>query len=320
MAERKEQEERIKELTDTLEKGIQLVFNSDDYKDYLKTMSRFHQYSYNNAMLIHLQAPDASYVAGYRTWQTMDRQVKKGEKGITILAPCPYTKQREVEVVDPATHELKRDEDGNPVREMKEFKYTGFKTTTVFDIGQTEGKELPEIAPELKGEVADYDTLMKAIENVSPVPVRFEDWSDEKKGYYDLANKEIVIKAGMSQEQTLKTAIHELTHSILHSDTDHTKDPRTMETEAESTAFVVCSSLNIDTSDYSFGYLASWASDKELPELKSSLAAIQKTSDRLIDDIDREVFNLTNSLQMDSEKIADEMPTPSLTNLSHHRR
>ncbi len=321
MAEKQTQEEKVKEWMDLLERGVKLVFNSDSYKDYLKTMSRFHNYSYNNSLLIHLQNPEASYVAGYNTWKTLGRQVKKGEKGITIISPCPHTKTTYVDAIDPDTLQVKRDFNGDPIKEKKEITYTGFKTSTVFDVSQTDGKELPKLAEELKGDVPNYMEAMEAVKAVAGVPVKFGEWNDERKGYYDTANKEIVIKAGMSEAQTLKTAVHELTHSVLHSDKDHMKDPRTMEVEAESVAFIACQHLNLDTSDYSFEYLASWSSDKELPELKASLKTIQQTSHKVIDDIDREMAKLSNHLERDA-KIADALPpVPGLADTAiHHRR
>lgn len=323
MAEKKGHSDKIKELTDKLEAGIKEVFTSDKYREYLSTMNKFHNYSFNNSMLIHMQKPNASYVAGIKTWNTMERHVRKGEKGITIFAPCPYKVKKPVEVIDPKTGQVKRDIHGKPVTEEKEITYASFRAISIFDISQTEGKPLPELAKELKGEIPDYMILMDSIREVAPVPIKFESWSESKKGHYDLANKEIVIKSGMSELQTVKTAIHETAHSILHKDQAHVKDSATMEVEAESVAFVVCQHLGLDTSDYSFGYLAGWSSGKELPELKSSLQTIQKTAHELIEDLDKAILKHTNNIDI-SQSIADEpMKISSIVdtkNFCHHRR
>ncbi len=320
MAEKKGQSDKIKELTDKLEAGIKEVFASDHYRKYLSTMNKFHSYSYNNTLLINMQKPEASYVAGYKTWETLGRHVKKGEKGITILAPCPYKSVKYVDVIDPDTHQVKRDDFGNPMKEKKEIAYASFKAISIFDISQTEGKPLPELVRELQGEIPDYKILMDSIRDVAPVPIQFESWDKSKKGHYDLAEKEIVIKSGMSDLQTIKTAIHETTHSILHKDKEHTKDSKTMEVEAESVAFVVCQHFGLDTSDYSFGYLASWSSDKDLPELKSSLQTIQKTAHEVIGQLDKAISKNTNNLDI-SLTVADEpMKIPSIGDTHRHRR
>lgn len=320
MAEKKGQTDRIKELTDKLEAGIKEVFTSGRYREYLSAMNKFHSYSYNNSLLILMQKPEASYVAGYKTWETLGRHVKKGEKGITILAPCPYKSVNYVDVIEPDTGQVKRDEQGNVMKERKEISRASFKAISIFDISQTEGKPLPELVKELQGEIPDYKILMDSIRDVAPVPIRFDVWNETKKGYYDLENQEIVIKSGMSDLQTIKTAIHETTHSILHKDKEHTKDSATMEVEAESVAFVVCQHLGLDTSDYSFGYLASWSSDKDLPELKSSLQTIQKTAHDMIEQLDRAILKNTNNLDI-SLTVADEpMKIPSIGDTHRHRR
>lgn len=317
---KKHQDDKIRELTDKLEAGIKEVFSSDKYREYLATMNRFHRYSYNNSLLIYLQKPDASYVAGYRTWESMERYVRKGEKGITILAPCPHKVEKDVDVIDSLTGQARRDAQGNPIKERKEITYASFRPVAIFDISQTEGKPLPALTEELQGEIPDYRVLMESIREVAPVPIRFDSWQGSKKGHYDLMDKEIVIKSGMSELQTVKTAIHEMTHSILHRDQAHTKDSATMEVEAESTAFIVCQHLGLDTSDYSFGYLAGWSSTKELPELKSSLAIIQKASHEAIENLDRAILKNTNNLDI-SRCIADEpMKIPSIGDICHHRR
>ena len=293
---REEREEQIKALTDQLEKGIKEVFTSEKYKAYLSTMAKFHSYSFNNSILIYMQKPDASLVAGYKTWQSLERQVKKGEKGILIFAPCPYTSVREKEVIDPETGKVQVDSDGKPVKEKRKISCTYFRPVNVFDVSQTEGKALPTLTEELQGEAQNYEALMAAIKEAAQVPIRFDTWADSKKGYYNLTNQEIVIKSGMSERQTVKTAIHETAHSILHTDKEHLKDSATMEVEAESVAFVVCQHFGLDTSDYSFGYLASWSSGKELPELKASLQTIQKTSDGLIGKLEHLMKKYINNL------------------------
>lgn len=250
----------------------------------------------------------------------MERHVRKGEKGITIFAPCPYKVKKAVEVIEPNTGKVKRDIHGKPMMEEKEITYASFKAISIFDISQTEGRPLPELAQELKGEIPDYMILMDSIKEVAPVPIKFESWDKAKKGHYNLVDKEIVIKSGMSDLQTVKTAIHETAHSILHKDQAHVKDSATMEVEAESVAFVVCQHLGLDTSDYSFGYLAGWSSDKELPELKSSLQTIQKTAHEVIENLDRAI--LKNIINIDiSQCIADEpMKISSIADIRHHRR
>ena len=245
MAEMKGQSDKIKELTEKLEAGIKEVFTSGRYREYLSVMNKFHSYSFNNSMLILLQKPEASYVAGYKTWEMLDRHVCKGEKGITIFAPCPYKVKKPVEVYDSKTGQVKRDIHGKPVTEEKEIQYAGFKAISIFDISQTEGKPLPELAEELKGEIPDYKVLMNSIREVAPVPIRFEEWDKSKKGHYDLGKKEIVIKSGMSDLQTVKTAIHETAHSILHKDQAHVKDSATMEVEALYPCF-----YNVDLLNY----------------------------------------------------------------------
>ena len=293
---REEQEEQIKALTDQLEKGIKEVFTSEKYKAYVSTMEKFHSYSFNNSILIYVQKPNATMVAGFKTWQSLERQVKKGERGIRIFAPRPYKVIRDVEAVDPGTGEVLLDPNGKPIMEKEERSYVRFIPVKVFDVSQTEGKALPTLTEELQGEAQNYEALMAAIKEAAQVPIRFDTWADSKKGYYNLTNQEIVIKSGMSERQTVKTAIHETAHSILHTDKEHLKDSATMEVEAESVAFVVCQHFGLDTSDYSFGYLASWSSGKELPELKASLQTIQKTSDGLIGKLEHLMKKYINNL------------------------
>ena len=276
-------DEKIKELTEKLEEGIKSVFASSKYREYLTVMSKFHSYSFNNSILILMQKPDARYVAGYRTWESLNRHVKKGEKGITILAPNPHRLTKEVTVINPETGQPKLDADGKQMTEQKQITYASFRPITIFDVSQTEGEPLPELVTELKKKALNYPLLMNIIKSTSPVPIRFESWEGLAKGYYNRTSDEIVIKDGMSESQTLKTALHETAHSILHADKKNPKDPATKEIEAESVAFIVCNHFGIDTSDYSFAYLASWSSSKELPELRASLKTIQTTAHDLID-------------------------------------
>lgn len=302
---REEREEQIKILTDQLEKGIKEVFTSEKYKAYLSTMEKFHSYSFNNSILIYLQRPNATRVAGYKTWQSLERQVKEGEKGIRIFAPRPYQYIREVEAIDPGTGEMLRDQNGKPIMEKEEHSYVRFIPVKVFDVSQTEGKALPTLSEELQGEAQNYEALMAAIKEAAQVPIRFDTWTESKKGYYSLSNQEIVIKSGMGEKQTVKTAIHETAHSILHTDPEEMKDRATKEVEAESVAFIVCQHFGLDTSDYSFGYLAGWSSGKGLPELKASLQTIQRTSNDLINRLDQLVLKYTNNLDI-SQSIAEE--------------
>lgn len=318
-----EKDDEIKELTDKLENGIKEVFTSGRYCGYLSAMSKFHSYSYNNTLLIHLQKPNATYVSGFVSWKTMGRYVKKDEEGIRILAPCPYKTTKYMDIVDAETGQVKRDSQGNPMKEKREITYASFKAISIFDISQTAGKPLPELAEELQGTIPDYTILMDSVKEIAPVPIRFESWDKSKKGHYDLANKEIVIKSDMSELQTVKTAIHETAHSILHRDKEHIKDSGTMETEAESVAFIVCQHLGLDTSDYSFGYLAGWSSDKELLELKSSLQTIQRTAHEVIENLDREILKHTNNLDISQTVAEQDLKIPSIADtksICHHRR
>lgn len=276
---KKSQKERIRELTEKLEEGVKAVFESGRYKEYLQCMSKFHNYSINNCLLIAAQYPSASAVAGYRSWQkNFGRQVKKGEKGIKILAPCKYKVETD-----------EKDENGDP----KLMELTGFRVVTVFDLAQTEGKELPSIgAEELTGDVRDYEKIFKALVSISPVPVRFEEIEGGAKGYYHDGEKRIALQSGMSEAQTIKTLLHEVSHATYHSreamQEETPIDRRHKETEAESIAFCVGSALGIvDSSDYTFPYLASWASGKDTKELKDSLERIRAASDEMITKIDQ---------------------------------
>lgn len=274
----------------SLETGVENIFTGDKYAQYLQTMSKFHRYSFNNTLLIAMQRPDATLVTGYRNWQSMGRQVKKGEKGITILAPAPIKRKREQEILD-QNHKPLLDADGKPRTEEVEVVIPRFKPTTVFDISQTDGEPIENLAPEeLTEAVADYDLFMEAITAVSPVPIRFDEIAGEAKGYYHSGDKEIVIQKGMSESQTIKTAIHETGHARLH-DKDIMekqgieKDRLTKEVEAESVAYCVCSAFGVDTSEYSFPYIAGWSSNRDMKELKASMDIIRKTAGEMIDEL-----------------------------------
>ena len=274
----KSRKERIREITEQLEAGVKAVFESDAYKAYLNCMSKFHNYSLNNTLLIALQKPDASLCASYTSWQRdHGRQVRKGEKGIKIIAPCKYKVELE-----------ERDEQGNPKTEEK----TGFKVVTTFDISQTDGPDLPSIGvDELTGDVNGYRKLFNALTEICPVPIYVEDIRDGAKGYYSDSERKIVIKEDMSQLQTIKTMIHEMAHEKLHAkehlDKEYPTDRRTKEVEAESIAYTICQHYGLDSSDYSFSYVAGWSSGKDTKELKSSLERIRSAADEMITNIDK---------------------------------
>lgn len=311
-----EQKQKLKALTDQLEKGVKSVFESESYQKYLRCMSKFHRYSISNSILIHMQKPDASYVAGYTDWQKkFHRQVNKGEKGIAIIAPSPYKRK---------VNEIVKDKDGAPVlnpdgsvkKEIREIPVEGYKIAYCFDIAQTSGEELPTYrVDELKGTVKDFEHLDRAIRDISPVPIFTEDITSGAKGYFSDSEKKIVIKAGTDEAQTLKTEIHELAHSILHSSegTEKDSDRRTKEVQADSIAFVVCEHYGIDSSSYSFPYIAGWSSDKTVPELKSSLETIRKTSNEIITKIDQKLVSY--QIEKTSNLIAqnDKTSAPCLT-------
>lgn len=277
--------DQLKEITERLEQGVKDIFTSEMYTKYLLTMSKFHNYSFNNTLLIAMQRPDATLVAGYNAWKNkFNRYVKKGEKGIQIIAPAPVKEREEREKIDKDTGLTVLNESGEPEIEVVERVIPRFRVTTVFDYAQTDGEPLPTLeVNELTARVKDYTLLKEAIEQVSPVPIRFGEIEGNAKGYYSHMDKEICVRADMGESQTIKTMIHEVAHAMLH-DSDQMKqrgeekDQLTKETEAESIAFTVCSALGIDTSDYSFPYVASWASGKELKELKDSMDTIRLTA------------------------------------------
>ena len=301
--------ERMKEITDRLETGIQELFESERYKAYLTTMSKFHSYSFNNTLLIAMQG--GQLVAGYNKWRDdFHRNVKKGEKAIKILAPAPFKAKKEVQKLDAQGRPV-MGKDGKPVTEVQEIQVPAFKIVSVFDVSQTEGEPLPSIGvEELTGSVERYGEFFKALEQTSPVPIGFEDIPSGSHGYYHLTEKRIAIQEGMSELQTLKTAIHEIAHSKLHAidpeapaiEQVDRPDSRTREVQAESVAYAVCQHYGLDTSDYSFGYVAGWSSGKDLKELKASLETIRATAHELITTIDGHLAQLQKERQAQQEQ------------------
>ena len=311
MTDAKTEKQKVQEITEKLEQGIKEFFESEKYKTYLNTMSKFHNYSFNNTMLIAMQKPDATLVAGFKAWQkNFDRHVKKGEKGIRILAPAPYKIKEEQEKLDPVTGEIMLDKNGMPITEEVEIKIPAFRVVPVFDVSQTDGKELPDIGiNELSGSVEDYEDFMQALTEVSPVPITYEDIDGDAKGYFHTTDHRIAIQEGMSQSQTVKTAIHEVAHAKLHDreqnqdiDAVLDKDRNTKEVEAESVAYTVCQHFGIDTLDYSFGYIVGWSSDRDMKELKSSLDTIRKTASELITGIEDRLAELQKDRAVEQEQ------------------
>ena len=318
MAENKNAQQ-VREITDKLEQGIKELFESERFKEYLRTMSKFYNYSFNNTLLIAMQKPEATYVAGYTSWQrNFDRQVMKGEKGIKILAPAPYKTQEEREKIDPVTQKPVIGADGNAVTETVEVLRPAFKVVSVFDVSQTDGKELPDIiVDELKGTVENYEAFFDALKQESPVPISFEDIPGGAKGFFSPVESRIAIQEGMSEIQTVKTAIHEIAHAKLHAfkpdekaAPEDKKDRHTKEVEAESVAYTVCQRYGIETSDYSFGYIAGWSSGKETKELKSSLDTIRKTAAEMIEGIDAKLKVLLAEKAQSTEKDAEAPAEP----------
>lgn len=309
--------EKIKEITDRLEQGITELFDSERYKEYLQVMSKFHNYSFNNTLLIAMQKPDASLIAGFNAWKNnFGRNVMRGEKGIRILAPSPYKIRQEVEKKDPQTGKTVIGKDGKPVMETKEIQIPAYKVVAVFDVSQTEGRELPTIgANELTGDVEQYEDFFAALEKTSPVPMGFEKIEGTAHGYYHLEEKRIAIDEGMSQLQNLKTAIHEIAHAKLHDidlnapEQPDRPDRRTREVQAESIAYTVCQHYGLDTSDYSFGYVAGWSSGRELAELKTSLETIRATAAEIINSIDGHFAELTKLREAQKAQGAEKDPT-----------
>ena len=315
--------EKIKEITDRLEQGITELFDSERYKEYLQVMSKFHNYSFNNTLLIAMQKPDASLIAGFNAWKNnFGRNVMRGEKGIRILAPSPYKIRQEVEKKDPQTGKTVTDSNGKPVTETKEIQIPAYKVVAVFDVSQTEGRELPTIgANELTGDVEQYEDFFAALEKTSPVPIGFEKIEGTAHGYYHLEEKRIAIDEGMSELQNLKTAIHEIAHAKLHDidlnapqqEQGERPDRRTREVQAESIAYTVCQHYGLDTSDYSFGYVAGWSSGRELAELKSSLETIRATAAEIINSIDGHFAELQKEREAAKEQEAETEAAPDLS-------
>lgn len=282
------------EITAKLEQGVKDIFNSDKYKDYLRFCAKLPKYSVNNQILIMLQKPEATMCQSFLSWKNMGRSIKKGEKGIRILAPSPFKVQQEQNKIDEYGSPI-LDKDGNNIKEIVKITINAFKPVSTFDISQTEGEPIPSSGvEEIIQDVETYDKLLDAMTAVVPVPINFENILSDAKGYYSLTEDKIVIQEGMSQAQTLKTLIHEAAHQALHSkaasdNSSEKKSKNQKETEAESVAYVVCQHYGIDTSDYSFAYIATWSANKEVPELKSSLDTIRNTAAEMISKIDKQL-------------------------------
>ena len=312
MADERTEKQKVQEITDKLEEGLKELFESEKYKTYLSTMSKFHNYSFNNTLLIAMQKPEATLVAGYKAWQkNFERHVNKGEKAIRILAPAPYKIKEERDKLDPVTGEMMFDENGMPQKEQVEVTIPAFRAVSVFDVSQTDGKPIPEMeAQELLSTVEGYEDFVQALMNVAPVPIGFEDIPGDSKGYFHTEEKRIAVQENMSESQTLKTMVHEVAHSMLHNKEINrddlmeapAKDRNTKEVEAESVAYTVCQHFGIDTSDYSFGYIAGWSSGKDMKELKSSLDTIRKTASELITGIEGALRELQLNREMEQEQ------------------
>lgn len=303
--------EKLSEIMKKLEDGVKDIFNSGKYAEYLACMSKFHNYSFRNTLLILMQKPDASMVAGFGAWRdNHKRTVKRGERGIKIIAPSSYKTKKLFEKINPATNEPFIGWDNKPLMEEREITIPTFRVATVFDVSQTEGEPLPQLGvDELTGKVADFKDFYAALEKLSPVPIGFEDIDSGAKGYFNHEENRIAVNNGMSDVQTLKTLIHEIAHAKLHnydiadkSEQDEQKDRNTREVEAESVAYVVCQRYGIETSDYSFGYVAGWSKDKELPELNASLDTIQKTANEIISGIDEYYKELTKDIEQTEQE------------------
>ena len=305
----------MEEITSKLEKGVKDIFDGANYQQYLNFCAKLPRYSVNNQILIMMQKPDATMCQSFTNWKEVNRHVRKGEKGIRILAPAPYKMQKEQEKVD-ASGKTVLGKDGEPVKETVEVTINAFKPVSTFDVSQTEGEPIPTPGvDELTGSVEGYETLLAAIKEVVPVPISFEQIESGAKGFYHLEENRIVVQEGMSEAQTVKTLLHEASHQALHSkeamdSAGEKKSKNQKETEAESVAYVVCQHYGIDTSDYSFPYVATWSADKEVPELKASLDTIRRTASELIVKIDEKVQTLTTVKEMDQfmEAHGEELP------------
>ena len=319
MAEKQTSKDRMREIVDSIENGIKELFESDKYRQYLSTMSRFHRYSVNNTMLIYMQRPDATHVAGFNKWRDQfGRNVLKGEKGIRIIAPTPYKKKVEEIKRDPDTKAPLLDADGNAIMEEKEIKIPMYKPVAVFDVSQTEGKPLPQLAADLSGNVQQYEIFMEALRRASPVPMEIKPVARDTDGFFSIKAQSITIRAGMSEVQTVCAAVHEIAHAKLH-DYEHMteladdgetilvpgeKSRNTEEVEAESISYAVCQYYGIETGENSFGYIATWSKGKELKELRASLETINKTASELITDIDRHFAEICKERGIDRENLA----------------
>ncbi len=292
-------EKQLKEISERLEQGVKEIFTSERYTEYLNTMSKFHNYSFNNTLLITMQKPEATLVVGYQAWQKkFNRHVKRGEKGIQIIAPAPIREKQEIEKIDPVTKEPVIGDDGQPETEIVEMVIPRFRVTTVFDVSQTEGEPIADLeVPELTGSVQFYDTFMQALQNISPVPICMMNVEGDAKGYYHQTEKYIAIKEDMSNVQTMKTGVHEVSHALLHDrevmDVEGVlKDQTTKEVEAESIAYIVCNHFGLDTSEYSFTYIASWCESRDMKALKASMDTIRKTSAEIIGNIEEQMHEI----------------------------
>ena len=319
MAEKQTNKDRMREIVDSIENGIKDLFESDKYRKYLATMSRFHRYSVNNTMLIYMQRPDATHVAGFNKWRDQfGRNVLKGEKGIRIIAPTPYKKKVEEIKTDPETNAPVLDADGKAIIEEKEIRIPMFKVVSVFDVSQTAGKPLPQLAADLSGNVQQYEVFMEALRRASPVPMEIKPVARDTDGFFSIKAQSITIRAGMSEVQTVCAAVHEIAHAKLH-DYEHMteladdgetilvpgeKSRNTEEVEAESISYAVCQYYGIETGENSFGYIATWSKGKELKELRASLETINKTASELITDIDRHFAEICKERGIDREDLA----------------
>jgi len=325
MAEKQTNKDRMREIVDSIENGIKELFESDKYQQYLSTMSRFHRYSVNNTMLIYMQRPDATHVAGFNKWRDQfGRNVLKGEKGIRIIAPTPYKKKVEEIKTDPETNAPILDADGKAIIEEKEIRIPMFKVVSVFDVSQTSGKPLPQLATDLSGNVQQYEVFMEALRRASPVPMEIKPVARDTDGFFSIKAQSITIRAGMSEVQTVCAAVHEIAHAKLH-DYEHMteladdgetilvpgeKSRNTEEVEAESISYAVCQYYGIETGENSFGYIATWSKGKELKELRASLETINKTASELITDIDRHFAEICKERGIDRENLtAAEQPS-----------
>lgn len=319
MAEKQTNKDRMREIVDSIENDIKELFESDKYRQYLSTMSRFHRYSVNNTMLIYMQRPDATHVAGFNKWRDQfGRNVLKGEKGIRIIAPTPYKKKVEEIKTDPETNAPVLDADGKAIIEEKEIRIPMFKVVSVFDVSQTSGKPLPQLAADLSGNVQQYEVFMEALRRASPVPMEIKPVARDTDGFFSIKAQSITIRAGMSEVQTVCAAVHEIAHAKLH-DYEHMteladdgetilvpgeKSRNTEEVEAESISYAVCQYYGIETGENSFGYIATWSKGKELKELRASLETINKTASELITDIDRHFAEICKERGIDREDLA----------------